>query len=369
MYIYLRLCLPLFLSVSLCLSHLSVSQDHHRRPGSRSLSDILGAEKGGPGGLRKGESGHTPNDYYKFRDLVLQMLDYDPETRIKPLAALKHSFFRKEARLSQQDVSSESSNSQSSYPPNTPTQTIGLSSASSSSSQPLDSFIISQEIVAMETNHAHPPPGLGELIPGRHIHLPTQSPPESHDATIYGSNSTGTMSGSMGSGGSFGSYGAAMELGQPQPVPMTMDPSLHTVTASTHSSYTRPHSGKRGGGGGGRGVVASPKSLPNGSTGGVQVFYGASSLFPQSDNHFSFQLSPSLTPQAGHTGSHHVVEREGVRTRSGVSSGGGSSSSSRNLKSYRHHHHHHHRRTHPSEGGASGSHDDPGSMVGVTVHQ
>ena len=46
---------------------------------------------------------------------------------------------------------------------------------------------------------------------------------------------------------------------------MTMDPSLHTVTASTHSAYTRPHSGKRGGGGGRCGVVSM---LLNGSTGG-----------------------------------------------------------------------------------------------------
>ena len=51
-----------------------------------------------------------------------------------------------------------------------------------------------------KTNYAHPPLGLGELIPGRHIHLPTQSPPKSHDTTIYGSSSTGTMSGCVGSG-------------------------------------------------------------------------------------------------------------------------------------------------------------------------
>ena len=66
--------------------------------------------------------------------------------------------------------------------------------------QPLDLFIISQEIIAMETNYAHPPPGLGELIPGRHIHLSMQSPPKSHETTIYGSSSTGTMSDCVGSG-------------------------------------------------------------------------------------------------------------------------------------------------------------------------
>ena len=67
----------------------------YRRPGSRSLDDILGVETGGPGGIRKGEPGHTPEDYRKFKSLILQMLDYDPETRVKPYKALQHSFFRR----------------------------------------------------------------------------------------------------------------------------------------------------------------------------------------------------------------------------------------------------------------------------------
>ena len=289
------------------------------------------------------------------------MLDYDPETRIKPLAALKHPFFRKEARLSQ------SSENGSQYTPTTPTQTIGLTTASS---QPIDSFVISQEIVAMETNHTHPPPGLGELIPGRHIHLQNLSPPETHDTSLYGGNNGRGVVGSSGTLGSgtfsnSGSFGSAMDIGQPQqPVAMTMEAnsSLHQVTGSH-----RPHSGKKGEGGGGerKGDPSSPStSLPNG---GVQMFYGTKSLFPQSsDNSFSFQMSSSKGGGGGERGHvpHHVTEREGVRTRSGAGT------NSRNLKSYRHHHHHHHRRTHPSEGGANGSHDDQGgSMVGVTVHQ
>ncbi|XP_011409235.2 PREDICTED: dual specificity tyrosine-phosphorylation-regulated kinase 1A-like [Amphimedon queenslandica] len=332
-------------------------KDHHRRPGSRSLYEVLGGDKGGPGGLRKGDSGHTPNDYYKFRDLVLQMLDYDPETRIKPLAALKHPFFRKEARLSQ------SSENGSQYSSTTPTQTIGLTS---SSSQPIDSFVISQEIVAMETNHTHPPPGLGELIPGRHIHLQNLSPPETHDASLYGGNNGRGVVGSSGTLGSgtfsnSGSFGSAMDIGQPQqPVAMTMEASssLHQVTGSH-----RPHSGRKGEGGERKGGPSPNASLHNG--GGVQVFYGTNSLFPQSsDSNFSFQMSPSSSSKGrGAHVPHHVTEREGVRTRSGAGP------NSRNQKSYRHHHHHH-RRTHPSEGGASGSHDDQGgSMVGVTVHQ
>ena len=73
----------------------SICQDVYRRPGSRSLDDILGVETGGPGGIRKGEPGHTSEDYRKFKSLILQMLDYDPETRVKPYKALQHPFFRR----------------------------------------------------------------------------------------------------------------------------------------------------------------------------------------------------------------------------------------------------------------------------------
>ena len=72
----------------------------YRRPGSRSLDDILGVEIGGPGGTRQGEPGHSPADYHKFKDLILRMLDYDPETRAKPYDALQHQFFRRESTSS-----------------------------------------------------------------------------------------------------------------------------------------------------------------------------------------------------------------------------------------------------------------------------
>lgn len=40
--------------------------------------------------------GHAPTDYRKFKELILRMLDYDAETRIKPYDALQHSFFRRD---------------------------------------------------------------------------------------------------------------------------------------------------------------------------------------------------------------------------------------------------------------------------------
>lgn len=67
----------------------------YKAPGSRKLHDILGCETGGPGSRRLGEPGHTTPDYLKFKDLVLQMLEYDPKTRITPYQCLQHSFFKR----------------------------------------------------------------------------------------------------------------------------------------------------------------------------------------------------------------------------------------------------------------------------------
>ncbi|XP_065920815.1 dual specificity tyrosine-phosphorylation-regulated kinase 1B-like isoform X2 [Dysidea avara] len=70
-------------------------KDHYRKPGSRPLHDILGVDTGGPGGIRLGDAGHTTTDYNKFKDLILRMLNYDPQVRIKPYDALQHPFFRR----------------------------------------------------------------------------------------------------------------------------------------------------------------------------------------------------------------------------------------------------------------------------------
>lgn len=56
---------------------------------------MLGCDSGGPGGRRAGDQGHTYQDYVKFRDLILQMLEYDPKLRVKPHIALQHCFFRR----------------------------------------------------------------------------------------------------------------------------------------------------------------------------------------------------------------------------------------------------------------------------------
>ena len=60
----------------------------------RSMSSILGVETGGPGGRRQGEPMHSPKHYRLFMDLIDRMLDYCPESRIKPIEALNHPFFQ-----------------------------------------------------------------------------------------------------------------------------------------------------------------------------------------------------------------------------------------------------------------------------------
>lgn len=61
----------------------------------RTLKDMLGSLTGGPGGRRKGESGHTPADYAKFEDLLARLMDLDPRTRITPAEALNHEFLKR----------------------------------------------------------------------------------------------------------------------------------------------------------------------------------------------------------------------------------------------------------------------------------
>ena len=69
----------------------------YRPPGTRKLHDVLGCETGGPGGRRLGETGHSLQDYLKFKDLILRMLEFDPKGRIAPYQALQHCFFKKTA--------------------------------------------------------------------------------------------------------------------------------------------------------------------------------------------------------------------------------------------------------------------------------
>jgi serine/threonine protein kinase len=61
---------------------------------ARPLHSLLGVDIGGPGGRRRGEEGHSVEEYYIFKNLIERMLTYDPTKRITPLEALNHDFFK-----------------------------------------------------------------------------------------------------------------------------------------------------------------------------------------------------------------------------------------------------------------------------------
>jgi serine/threonine protein kinase len=59
----------------------------------RDFSSLLGTHTGGPRGAWAGHPGHSPVDYSLFEDLLHKILQYRPEDRITPEAALQHPFF------------------------------------------------------------------------------------------------------------------------------------------------------------------------------------------------------------------------------------------------------------------------------------
>jgi hypothetical protein len=277
--------------------HRESRKDHYRRPGSRSLTDILGVERGGPSGLRKGEAGHGPLDYYKFKDLIILMLDYNPDTRIKPLDALRHSFFKREVPMMVE------------YP-HPPTQSVGMASSNG------DSFVISQEIIAMETNHTH---SLGELISGRHVNLQQQAL----------SDDTGSQDN--------GNHG-----NQPVSMNSSLPPQGHMT------SYARPFPGKGDGS-----MITPPNGLtshyPNGST--TSYHHGTSPITHGTHNSGPIGTHHTTGPLVHD--SHHLYPT-GVRTNSSNNS---SSSSGSRKKSYR-----------TSQPHPSPPDDDSSAMLGITIH-
>jgi dual specificity tyrosine-phosphorylation-regulated kinase 1 len=70
-------------------------EKRYRSPGTRKLHDIIGVDIGGPGGRRSGEANHSVSDYNKFKELVQQMLEYDPKRRLLPFNALQSNFFKR----------------------------------------------------------------------------------------------------------------------------------------------------------------------------------------------------------------------------------------------------------------------------------
>ena len=253
----------------------------YRRPGSRSLDDILGVESGGPGGIRKGEPGHTPEDYRKFKSLILQMLDYDPETRVKPYKALQHPFFRR---------SMSSSISQTSRIASAP-HGLGVSYSSSKANDGSSGGNVllrstSDVFGSPSQSHHHTTPrGLDprseEFLPPSHPHpvtepamgrtnIPMAHPPSSSFTIDTSAVNHTPLSPPqdpvrplvVASPGQVGGTPGAAPFGVLLPV----DPSAATSIGDSYYSY------------------------PNGIQ---QPFFGANRIFPpEHTDHFNFKLSP-----------------------------------------------------------------------------
>ncbi|KAK4467782.1 hypothetical protein MN116_008709 [Schistosoma mekongi] len=105
--------------------------------GTRTLRAVVGADIGGPKGCRRGEQGHSPEDYDKFVDLIQRMLVYEPRFRIRPEEALTHRFFtrRDEGQQKQHGSSSAPATTSISNLPTCPgINTLAVSSTICSSS-------------------------------------------------------------------------------------------------------------------------------------------------------------------------------------------------------------------------------------------
>ena len=67
--------------------------DTKNGPNSRKLHEIIGVSNGRSKG-RSFDVDHSKSDYFKFEDLIKQMLEWDPLKRIKPVEILEHDFFK-----------------------------------------------------------------------------------------------------------------------------------------------------------------------------------------------------------------------------------------------------------------------------------
>lgn len=119
---------------------------HYRGAGQRRLTDIIGVETGGPGGRRLGESGHTPEEYHKFKDLIERMLTFDPQERISPYYAVRHPFFKRPDDSS--SGSAHNTQARSSQPMPAPSSQMQAQQTSQSS---LQQYQVSQPMYVEDT--------------------------------------------------------------------------------------------------------------------------------------------------------------------------------------------------------------------------
>lgn len=257
--------------------------------------------------------GHTPPDYRKFKDLILRMLDYDPETRTKPYDALQHSFFRREGSTS--STSTTSHHTGGSTISHRPVHEMALPADASKNG-------------SSGHGHASFPPslhasvGASDSLVGEvnaHYHIPTsQYGPE----VFHGHHSSGPQLPHQ----PFGDFPLPVQeplMGRtniPMPLPPgslphssypTMDGSSVTLTPLSppqpptgdgvvpaleipyahHGAYSRSYQGL---------PIATEKMAPSGKMGyystpnGSLPFYGTSQLFSDNSEPFQFKFESTL---------------------------------------------------------------------------
>lgn len=295
------------------MPHLSyVPQELYRRPGSRSLDDILGVEIGGPGGTRQGEPGHSPADYRKFKDIILRMLDYDPDTRTKPYDVLQHPFFRRESTSSSGSTSAPPPHS-TSHPPHLPhPHEVALPPESEKTGKPSQGYPSRATLPGMTgaaneglvmTQEPYHSQYTSELFMGTHqkpsVQVYNLQPAAIQEPTISGRTNIpmALPPGSMPHGPFHSLDGSSVTLtplSPPQSNPEGLTAGLE-VPYAHHASYQRtyppiatsePILGP--------GKPYAPYHSQNGSV--PQAFFGTSQLFPETEPfHFKFGA-----PNLGH---------------------------------------------------------------------
>ena len=186
--------------------------------------------------------GHTPPDYRKFKDLIFRMLDYDPETRIKPFDALQHSFFKRESNSSTSSL--PSSNHSASTAMHRPAHEMALpsDSAKSNSGHSHTSFPLHASVGATDSL-------VGEINP--HYHIPTSQ----YSAELYHGQTHPSSTG-QSSHQNFSDFGTVQEplMGRTN-IPMPLPPG-----SVAHGPYPTLD---------GSSVTLTPLSPPQSATDGV----------------------------------------------------------------------------------------------------
>lgn len=246
------------------------------------------------------------------------MLDYDPETRIKPFDALQHSFFRRDASSSTSSVTSTShtiahrAGHEIALPADS-SKNGSAGSAHSHSSFPLHAAVTTTDSLVGEINpHYHiPTTQYGSKLYHGQQHsaaVAQQShqnfgdfthgvPPTVQEPLVGRTNIPLPLPpGSMGHGGAYptmdGSSVTLTPLSPPQPVTDGVVPTLE-IPYARHGGYSRSYQGMP--------ISVETSKAPAYSThNGSLPFYGTNQLFSESSSEpFQFKFGSTRSNSGG----------------------------------------------------------------------